>query len=99
MRIFFERVAVKTKNSPETDYLSAFFGKSPDDSNKHAASDDDDQDNEVAATNATEPQKLLTTGIRSKVIMFDGDYREKEIDKFFAINPESKNGEHISYSK
>lgn len=29
--------------------------------------------------------------------MFDGDYREQEIDKFFAINPQSKVGEQITH--
>ena len=73
---------------------------------------DDEHDDEIVAkeieaaalsntTNATAPvhiPELLNTAIRGKLILFQGDYREKEIDKFFAINPVSKIGERIHYN-
>ena len=41
VRVFFERVAVKTKNSPEKEYLLTFFGKKSDESAADVDTEDD----------------------------------------------------------
>ena len=43
--------------------------------------------------------KEINFGIRGSSILFDGYYRQKEIDAFFSINPQSKIGTHIAYQR
>mmetsp|Transcript_10885 Transcript_10885/g.14664 ORF Transcript_10885/g.14664 Transcript_10885/m.14664 type:complete len:80 (-) Transcript_10885:1799-2038(-) len=41
----------------------------------------------------------VKTAIRAKAILFDGDYREKEIDLYFAINPKSRIGDRLRFEQ
>ena len=40
--------------------------------------------------------KEFKTGLSGKIILFDGDYREREINIYFAINPKL---EELTYSR
>ena len=40
--------------------------------------------------------KEFLTGLSGKMILFDGEYREREIDIYFAINPKI---EQLTYSR
>ena len=111
VRTFFMRSNLSTKTS-DTDFLSNFFGSSDkkEKNNQKVKDEKDDgeedelekQDN-LNDTSTLDSKftvyKEINTAIRSKVILFDGDHREKEIDLFFSINPRSHIGEHIKYQK
>ena len=43
-----------------------------------------------------EAMKEFLTGLSGKMILFDGEYREREIDIYFAINPKI---EQLTYSR
>ena len=94
VRAFFMRVNVKTESTPENDYYSSFFGGK---AKTEKVEDTEEEDEQVNGKTDAVSSTQLSTAIRSKIIMFDGDYREQEIDKFFAINPQSKVGEHITH--
>ena len=62
--------------------------------------DDEDQSTtEAESTSDSQVSKSLQTAFRGKLILFEGQFREKEIDIMFAIHPTSKMITSLSYEK
>ena len=59
--------------------------------------DDSDLDEEMVEDGSV--HRGFRTSLRGKIIMFDGHYREREIDLFFAVNPQSDIAQNLIYSR
>ena len=93
VRTFITRVNLQASQT-KPKYFESLFS-----TNKNSTDENGESDSDNSASQNTTQEKAheFRTAIRGKMILFDGYYREKEIDLFFGINPTSKIDEQVFY--
>ena len=99
VRTFISRINLQ--NQEKDKYFHNYFNtvKKDEDEEEDKVEDavKDQAEEQNNSTQKDTKQRGFTTAIRGKMILFDGRYREKEIDVFFGVNPRNTMGQRLIY--